>query len=248
MNKSSYVKYKNESQGWLHIGRSALIGKVLGSYTDKKRNLAILDVGAGVGQNISTLSGFGLVDALEVEEIGLNELAKRNDLGLIISEGIPCELNKKYDIIGAFDVIEHLENDQEAILWICDHLKPDGIFLATVPAFQWFFSEHDRALGHYRRYSSDTFKKLFPKNMKLLSESYFNFFLFPVAVISRMIWSLRKFISGNHHSLDKQPAITDGIVNRFLLKVFLKEIEVVSPKTRWPFGLSYYACFKKVCN
>lgn len=247
MNKNSYVKYKEESQGWLHIGRSALIGKIIGFYIDKgNQNLAILDVGAGVGQNISTLSSFGLVDALEVEEIGLNELAKRSDLGLIISEGIPCRLNKKYDVIGAFDVIEHIENDREAVQWICDHLKPGGIFILTVPAFQWFYSEHDRALGHYRRYSSNTLKKLLPKDVKLLSESYFNFFLFPIALFSRMAWLTQKFLLGRRGSSSKQPTISHGRISRLLLKVFLKEIEVMSPKTKWPFGLSYYACFKKI--
>lgn len=246
MNKSSYLKYKDESQRWLHVGRSILIGKILEFYIDrKKQDLSILDVGAGVGQNIPILSGFGLVNALEVESFGLSELVKRNDIESIISQGIPCKLNKEYNIIGAFDVIEHIENDQEAVQWICSHLKPGGIFIVTVPAFQWFFSEHDRALGHYRRYSSSSFKKLIPKNMELLSESYFNCFLFPIALVSRILWSLKRFILGKGYLLSKQPVVSDGIINQFLLKIFLKELKMMTQKTRWPFGLSYYACFRK---
>ena len=49
--------------------------------------------------------------------------------------------NKKYDLIVAADVIEHIQNDKKAIKDLTDALKRDGKILITVPAFQFLFSK-----------------------------------------------------------------------------------------------------------
>lgn len=52
------------------------------------------------------------------------------------------------------DVIEHVEDDLSFVRDVVDgSLAPRGWLLASVPAYQWLFSEHDRVLKHYRRYS-----------------------------------------------------------------------------------------------
>jgi len=52
------------------------------------------------------------------------------------------------------DVIEHVEDDVSFVRDVVDgSLAPGGWLLASVPAYQWLFSEHDRVLKHYRRYS-----------------------------------------------------------------------------------------------
>jgi 2-polyprenyl-3-methyl-5-hydroxy-6-metoxy-1,4-benzoquinol methylase len=247
MEKKSYVKYMQESKGWLHKGRSALIEKILTFYVNKQNNdLSILEVGAGVGQNIPMLSRFGIVDALEMDALGLDELRKRDDIREIIDAGIPCHLKKKYDIICAFDVIEHIENDKKALDWVANNLKENGIFIATVPAYQWFFSQHDRALGHYRRYNLKDLEKILPEDMQYLSSSYFNTFLFPFAVLSRGGYILKNFFSKGSNG--KQSVINDGLFSQILLWVFLKEIQSTKISTRRLFGLSCYICCRKKNN
>lgn len=52
------------------------------------------------------------------------------------------------------DVIEHVEDDGAFVRQVVDGcMDDDGWLLVTVPAHQWLFSDHDRALKHYRRYS-----------------------------------------------------------------------------------------------
>lgn len=58
----------------------------------------------------------------------------------------------EYEAMSALDVIEHVPDDVGTLgTWI-RHIRPGGLVLVTVPAYQALFSDHDRALGHHRRY------------------------------------------------------------------------------------------------
>lgn len=245
MKELAYLRYVNEANGWLHEGRRALIDRVLGFHLpplDRERE--ILEVGAGVGQNIPTLARHGVVDALEIDPLGLAALRERADLRTLLDRPIPCALDQRYDLICAFDVIEHLEDDRGALRWIADHLHPGGLFLATVPAHPWFFSRHDVAVGHYRRYTAASFLAIVPKEFEWLSGSHFNSRLFPVAVAARALWVAKHRLLGTPPE-DKQGVPGQGVVGRLLSGVFLHEVSALTPKTCRRFGLSYYACLRR---
>ncbi len=245
MKENAYERYITESSGWLHTGRSALVERLLGFFVSR-HDLSpdILEIGAGVGQNVPALRKFGTVDVLEIDKKGLEVLRSRPDVREVIAQGIPCSLTRTYDIICAFDVIEHLEDDCAALQWIAENLKPGGLFLATVPAHQWFFTRHDVALGHYRRYTRKTFRNIIPQDFELLADSHFNTMLFPLAIAARMAWVIKNhFVRASHEN--KQPVPSQGMLSRLLLSIFMWEIRSTSPATYRPFGLSYYACMRK---
>ncbi len=58
-----------------------------------------------------------------------------------------------FDLVCAFDVVEHTDPDTEALAEIRRVLRPGGRLLMTVPAYQWAWGEHDVANGHHRRYT-----------------------------------------------------------------------------------------------
>ena len=60
-----------------------------------------------------------------------------------------------FDLVSAFDVIEHCEPEQEALAEVRRVLRPGGRFLMSVPAYQWAWSDFDVANGHYRRYTRE---------------------------------------------------------------------------------------------
>ena len=128
------------------------------------------------------------MDALESHPSGLASLRQIESIRNVFETNMPSNLGKKWDVILASDVIEHIEDDRLAVRWIFDHLKPGGIFFATVPAFQWLFSDHDKALGHFRRYTAKTFDNLLPGDVERLSGSYFNSYLFPMACLFPLTW------------------------------------------------------------
>jgi 2-polyprenyl-3-methyl-5-hydroxy-6-metoxy-1,4-benzoquinol methylase len=248
MQKSSYEKYALEAQSWLHRGRKALIQKVLQYHLrNKKGKLEILEVGAGVGQNIDVLRKFGTVDAMECDSIGISYLQKKNGIRQIFDKKLPMNTDQSWDVICVFDVIEHIEQDKDAVHSIFNCLKPGGLFLATVPAFNWLFSEHDKALGHFRRYSHHEFKSLLPEHSTILSCSYFNVLLFPVALIVRFSWQLSKKII-KPKEIVKQSVPTNKYLDTLLWWIIKFEVKIMKIQRKWPFGLSYYLCAKKRIN
>jgi SAM-dependent methyltransferase len=60
-----------------------------------------------------------------------------------------------FDVVGAFDVIEHCEPEADALRELLRVLEPGGRLLASVPAYQWAWTDHDVANGHYRRYTRE---------------------------------------------------------------------------------------------
>lgn len=81
-------------------------------------------------------------------------------------EGIDAlaEKNNHYDSIFCFDVIEHLEQDMDALLKIHASLKPNASLLLSVPCHSSRFSNSDIWAGHYRRYNK---KELYEKLQSL---------------------------------------------------------------------------------
>lgn len=59
----------------------------------------------------------------------------------------------KYDLLLLIDVLEHIDQDREFLLAVCEHLKPGGFLIIGVPMRQSLFSAYDLAAGHCRRYS-----------------------------------------------------------------------------------------------
>ncbi|MGE0784307.1 MAG: class I SAM-dependent methyltransferase [Sandaracinaceae bacterium] len=57
-----------------------------------------------------------------------------------------------FDLVTAFDVLEHVEDDREMLRFVREHLAPDGQLFVSVPAWPQLFGEHDKFLHHVRRY------------------------------------------------------------------------------------------------
>jgi trans-aconitate methyltransferase len=94
--------------------------------------------------------------------------------------------SNRYDAIGAFDVIEHIEEDQKALINLARALTPNGKLIISVPQHQWLWSSTDEAACHVRRYSSkDLEKKLLQAGLKLDYKSSFVSLLTPLMYISR---------------------------------------------------------------
>jgi SAM-dependent methyltransferase len=91
-------------------------------------------------------------------------------------------------MIFTFNVLEHVPNDGEAIIKINDYLKPGGILIIYVPAFQLLYSNFDKHLGHYRRYSRKDLKEKITKANFQIIECYYNDFLgFFVGIIFKLV-------------------------------------------------------------
>lgn len=69
-----------------------------------------------------------------------------------------------FDMVCAFEVLEHIEDDESALREWSELIKPGGHLLLSVPAWQDLFGPWDKAVGHFRRYSPDELTELFRAN------------------------------------------------------------------------------------
>jgi SAM-dependent methyltransferase len=145
--------------------------------------------------------------------------------------GVP---ERHYDLIGAFDVIEHIDDDCAAVASIAARLKSGGQFVIAVPAHQWMWSAHDVVNHHKRRYSKRALRKLIEGSpLELKKIGYFNSLLFPLAVAERAASRIR-----GKESADV--ALPPAPLNSTFKKVFAAERYLVG-RLPLPPGLSLFA-------
>jgi 2-polyprenyl-3-methyl-5-hydroxy-6-metoxy-1,4-benzoquinol methylase len=93
---------------------------------------------------------------------------------------------EEFDVIGLFDVLEHVEEDEQALMQIHTSLKPGGIMLLTVPQHMWLWSSIDEYACHVRRYAvSDLQRKIETAGFHVMRSTSFVTILLPAMMISR---------------------------------------------------------------
>ena len=74
---------------------------------------------------------------------------------------------QRFDTIIYIDVLEHIEHDAEELEEAAKLLKPDGTLIVLSPAWPFLFSDFDRAVGHFRRYTRKSLTSVTPASVKL---------------------------------------------------------------------------------
>jgi SAM-dependent methyltransferase len=122
-----------------------MLHTVLGPYVGEASRL--LDVGSADGPSVGWLSAPHKV-SLDLDPRGL-----RPPGGVCGSLLALPFADASFEVVGAFDVIEHCEPEADALRELHRVLEPGGRLLVSVPAYQWAWSDHDVANGHHRRYT-----------------------------------------------------------------------------------------------
>lgn len=155
MEKSEYARLAEYEQSyWWHQGRLEIIQTYMRRASRNRSSPAILNVGCGTGGTIKMLEKFGTVDNVDTSDdaigfarkLGYRNITKVDDISLPFKDAA-------YDIVGAFDVLEHIEDHKGALSEWKRVLKDDGAIVITVPAYQWLWSGHDVTMHHCRRYT-----------------------------------------------------------------------------------------------
>ena len=225
-----------DDRHWWYRARRRILADLIRREANLPPDGRILEIGCGTGHNLAMLSGFGHVDGLELDDEA-RELSEKR-LGRKIMRSPLPELSEvrdaDYDLIGAFDVIEHIDDDHAALAAIATKLKPGGKFMMTVPAHPWMWTAHDVANHHKRRYSKRSLRALIEGSpMRLDRIGYFNSLLFPIAVAERAVSKLHGKDNGN---VSLPPAPLNGALEA----VFASERYLVG-RLPLPPGLSLFA-------
>lgn len=183
-----------EDKNFWFRSRNKLIVWALGKYNVSFRSF--LEIGCGTGYVLSGISnafpGRELFGS-EIFTTGLSFAAERlasSQLMQMDARAIPFA--DEFDVIGAFDVLEHIEEDDEVLAQIHRALSPGGVVLVTVPQHQWLWSKFDEDDHHVRRYSAKELqKKLETVRFKILRSTSFVSILLPAMVVSRLFMRKR---------------------------------------------------------
>lgn len=133
------IEWKVQSSHWWFAVRRKLLKSILGSIHLPK-DCVVLDIGCGVGSNLSTLKSAGLnVVGLDRSSYALSLARKKSNLPLITGDlnDLPIHSNS-VGLIIAIDILEHLDDDLNGIDSFHRVLKEGSILIVTVPAFAGF--------------------------------------------------------------------------------------------------------------
>jgi SAM-dependent methyltransferase len=148
-----------------------------------------LDIGAAAGGNTRVLREHGWdATALEYNEDGAR-IARERGLPVVRADALKLPFpDAGFDLVVAYDVLEHIDDDGGAVEEICRVLRPGATALVAVPADPRLWSAHDEAVGHVRRYTRSTLVDLLePHGLVVDVVQSWNVLLRPVAA-----WRRRK--------------------------------------------------------
>ncbi|MEN9799545.1 MAG: hypothetical protein RL653_3242 [Pseudomonadota bacterium] len=237
-----------EEAHWWARGRRTLVEALLSRHVEQRLpgrggSLRLLDVGCGTGYLLEALRRFGEVEGLETSPDARAIARRRMGEGLVLHErplpeGLPA--GARYDVVTAFDVLEHLEDPGPALHAIRASLRPGGFFLCTVPAFPVLWSAHDELHHHFRRYRAKVLREqLEEAGFTVQWMSHFNTWLFPGVAAVRLAQRLLPRRSGEQATSDLGSP-PPALLNTALERLFASERHLLA-RMKLPFGVSLAA-------
>ncbi len=185
MTPDAFRLLRQSEDSWWYAGRREIVRRAL--TVVKRKPLTLLDFGAGFGGMHDLLASYGRVVAYEPNRDAQQECHARGYETVIKDEAELRSDGGRFDVVGAFDVIEHIKEADSALELIRSKLAPEGLFVSTVPSFEWLWSEHDIAHQHQKRYTTATYRSLLERHgFRVLYLGYWNVFLFLPFVVARL--------------------------------------------------------------
>ena len=179
-----------EAENFWFRARNQLILWALRTYKPDASNF--LEVCCGTGFVLSGIARACSKLALSGSEIflaGLSHAAERVPSAHFMQmDARRVPFVEEFDAIGAFDVLEHIKEDETVLAQLHSAIKPGGVLLLTVPQHPWLWSASDEYACHERRYKrAEIEQKVLAAGFELLRSSSFVTSLLPAMMLSRVL-------------------------------------------------------------
>lgn len=188
--KDAYARlYGLEADSFWFRNRNKLILQTLTRHFPGASSL--LEIGCGTGFVLAGIAaaipGLRLTGS-DLHYEALNYAKTRlPGVPLLQMDGGNIPYCEEFDVICAFDILEHIPDDKAALLQIHRALRPGGGLMITVPQYPWLWSRADDDARHLRRYTrQDLFSKLLESGFRIIMATSFLSILLPLLIISRL--------------------------------------------------------------
>ena len=236
--------HRVEQTHWWFRARRHIVWSLVRRYIGGGANqrLRICELGCGTGGNLAAIAHKHDVVGVECSPRAL--AYARQTLGSRARFGrLPHEIDlppASYDVVLMTDVLEHIEDDAASASTALRLVRPGGIVVATVPAYQWLYSPRDAHHHHFRRYSKRHFADLWKgADAQTLLLSHYNTLLFPPAAVVRLASKIvpRRSKPGDLSHPSRS-------INDLLARLMRSEANLLG-RVPLPFGLSLVTVVRK---
>jgi SAM-dependent methyltransferase len=239
---------KVESRHFWFKSRNTLIAWLVSRHAPRAQR--VMEIGCGTGFVLNALKDAlpqAVICGSELHSKGLVIARSRHgaSVELIQMDARQTGLTNAVDLVGAFDVLEHIEED-EAVLTECARtLRPGGILIATVPQHRFMWSAQDEIAHHVRRYGrGELARKAESAGLETLYESSFVTLAFPLMAASRLLRGRGGGAQDDRSKVEAEfrlPAAANGV----MLALQTAEHALRRAGVRFPFGGSQVLVARK---
>ncbi len=234
-----------ERQHWFYVGKRDIVRHWIQRVHALSPDHWLVDCGAGTGTFAAEMASRCKVLAVDDHEEAL-ALARdklgddRVKHGTCV--GLPL-LSNSVDVLTALDVIEHVEQDRQALLEFSRVVRPGGVVILTVPALMLLWSDWDVALHHFRRYTRRSLLALIPQDsLTVVHCAYVNVAAFPLVLLARK-WRALQGRAGHRTTWRLEDSVPPRWVNRLLHWSFVRL--GCQSLVRFPVGVGLLAVLRK---
>jgi SAM-dependent methyltransferase len=186
------IMFRVEQAHWWYTGRRKILAdfveQICRQVTDRRPR--ILDVGCGTGANLLMLSEYGEAEGVDVAEDALAFCRERglDKVRLGAGEELPYE-DGTFDLVTAFDVVEHMDDDLAGLREMRRVLRPGGRVLLFVPTFMFLWGLQDEVSNHRRRYRLPELRRVLEQaGFEIERTTYANItFFLPILVMRQLM-------------------------------------------------------------
>lgn len=235
-------------------GRNPILSAIIRQLTrELQPGYRVLEVGCGTGSVLRALEQAcpdGSVYGMDLFREGLDYARMRVKCPLIQGDIHWPPFGAIYQVIGMFDVLEHLADDLEVLQDLYRMLSPGGAMVLTVPAYPSLWSYFDEASHHVRRYEKEELRsRLVEAGFVVEYISPYMMSIFPLVWLNRRLATLwpgnsSSDMKRNHELSSKELRITP-VVNEVLTWLLAREARSILRRKNMPVGTSLIAIARK---
>ncbi len=243
MDEREYLHmYEEEACHWWYAGMRAIVFSLMPP-ASVPVNPRVLDAGCGTGFTMGWLrdSYRARVSGVDSHASGLAFCRGRGEKDLVCADVAALPFGSEvFDLVTSFDVLSEVRDEPSRALALGEFrrvLKPGGLLVTRVPAYEWLRSSHDSAVSTRHRYGKGELRAaVVNAGFRPLRLTFANTLLFPAAVVWRL---LKKGGLAPAGSDVRQTTRGSTPVNRILLGILQTEASILR-RGRFAFGLSLF--------